>query len=91
MAEKLKSRKWWLTFGALVVMLFGEQLGISLTWEQIVGVVSTVTGYNLGQGYVDGQKERSKAVATPGQLEDFARASALNKALESDKPTADPA
>jgi len=53
MPEKLKSRKWWLTFAVGVVILFARQLGLELDESQLWELIALATGYNLTQGYVD--------------------------------------
>ncbi len=62
MGEKLKSRKFWITFGTGVLLLFAQQLGLDIAPETVWGIVAMVTGYNAGQGYVDGQRARAKSI-----------------------------
>lgn len=45
MTDKLKSRKFWLTLGAAILVLFGRQLGIELTDDQLWGTVALVASY----------------------------------------------
>ena len=59
MSSKLKSRKFWITFAVSVVLLFAQQLGLDVDGETVWGIVAMITGYNAGQGYVDGQKEKA--------------------------------
>lgn len=54
--EKLKSRKFWLTFAGGVVILFAKQLGFDVDPEQLWQLASIVTGYNLAEAHVDAKR-----------------------------------
>jgi len=54
---KLGSRKFWFTFGAGIIILFLDQLGLSgITPDRVWELVTLVTGYNIAQGFVDAKK-----------------------------------
>ena len=61
MADKLKSRKFWITFVVSALLLFAKQLGLDLDEQTVWGLVALATGYNAGQGYVDGKAQSAKA------------------------------
>lgn len=58
--EKLKSRKFWFALvGAVVPLVLPVATG-EVTWEQaLMGTVSVVVSYVLGQGYADGHSRRA--------------------------------
>lgn len=60
--EKLKSRKFWVTIGTMILLLFAKQLGVDIDESTVWGIVASVTGYNVGQGYVDGQEKKAAAM-----------------------------
>lgn len=43
--DKLKSRKFWLTFAGGVVVLFAKQLGLDVDESQLWQLVALITGY----------------------------------------------
>lgn len=43
--DKLKSRKWWITLGAAFVILFGRELGLDLTDDQIWATATVAASY----------------------------------------------
>ena len=53
MLEKFKSRKFWVTFAVLVVILFGNLLGLDIDTDRIIAAAEVVSVYLLGQSYVD--------------------------------------
>lgn len=59
--QKLKSRKFWLSYGIAALILFAQKLGIDLTPQQIAGLVAIATGYNIGQGIEDAAKRKASA------------------------------
>ena len=60
MMEKIKSRKFILVVATALLAIANDGLGLGLDDVTILKVVGIVTGYVLGQGYVDGQKEKAK-------------------------------
>lgn len=58
--EKLKSRKFILVVAAALLSIANDGLGLGLPSDSIMQVVGLVVSYVLGQGYVDGQKEKAK-------------------------------
>lgn len=59
--DKLKSRKFWLTFAGGVVVLFAKHLGFDVDAEQLWTLASLVTGYNLAEAHVDAKRITSQA------------------------------
>lgn len=56
MKDRLKSRKWWITTAAILLVAFAKQLGIDIAPETIWQLVALVTGYNASQAMVDRAK-----------------------------------
>ena len=66
MADKFKSRKFMVTVLVTIALLVAKQGGLDIDEATVWGIVATVTGYNFGQGYVDGQKEKHAPTALQG-------------------------
>jgi hypothetical protein len=58
--EKLRSRKFLLVVATAILTICNDGLGLGLPSESLLQVVGLVISYVLGQGYVDGQKEKAK-------------------------------
>ena len=61
MKAKMNSRKFMLVVATAILSIANDGLGLGLPAESILNVVGLVISYVLGQGYVDGQKEKAKA------------------------------
>ena len=56
--SKLKSRKFWLTIAAIVLVAANEGLGLNIPEEGYWAVILPVMAYVFGESYVDGQAGR---------------------------------
>ena len=54
--NKLKSRKFWLTVGSVVLVVANEGLGLGIPEEAYWAVILPVIGYVFGESYVDANK-----------------------------------
>jgi|GEM_PF-6019844 len=55
--ERLKSRKFWVTVVAAVLLVFADALGIDR--EVSIAIVGAAASYVLGQGMVDAAEQRA--------------------------------
>lgn len=55
--NKLKSRKFWLTVGSLVLVLANEGFGLGIPEEAYWAVVLPIVGYVFGESYVDAHRK----------------------------------
>lgn len=51
--SKLKSRKFWLTLAAVLLVISNEGLGLGIPEEAYWAVVGSVAAYVFGESYVD--------------------------------------
>lgn len=56
MGIKLKSRKFWLTVGSVVLVVANEGLGLNIPEESYWAVVLPIMAYVLGEAYIDAKK-----------------------------------
>jgi hypothetical protein len=54
--SKFKSRKFWLTVGAVGLVIANEGLGLGIPEDAYWAVVLPVMGYVFGESYVDANK-----------------------------------
>jgi len=54
--SKFKSRKFWLTVGALGLVIANEGLGLGIPEDAYWAVVLPVMGYVFGESYVDANR-----------------------------------
>ena len=54
--SKFKSRKFWLTVGAVVLVIANEGLALGIPEDAYWAVVLPVMGYVFGESYVDANK-----------------------------------
>lgn len=59
--DKLKSRKFWLTFAGGVVVLFAKHLGFDVDAEQIWALAGIVSSYNVAEAHVDAKRLAAQA------------------------------
>jgi hypothetical protein len=57
--ETLGSRKFLVTLSGVIVVVANEYFGWSLNTETVLGIVTMVASYVIGQGYVDGKRKES--------------------------------
>lgn len=63
MSDKIKSRKFWFALVGAIMPLVAAAMTEEVAWnEAIMGSVALIMSYIFGQGYVDGQKEKSKEI-----------------------------
>ena len=55
MVAKLKSRKFIIATVTMVLLAFSAQMGLDLSEDQILGIVTVAASYCIGQGYADGK------------------------------------
>lgn len=68
MLEKLKSRKFWVTFVTMAIVLLADELGFDR--DQTLQVVGMAGTYVFGQGYVDAKaigEKMPKAIAAKSE------------------------
>ena len=53
MREKLTSRKFWVSSFVLLVLVFGQALGLEIPVDRAWELAAVVSTYVLGQSYVD--------------------------------------
>ncbi|MEM6988928.1 MAG: hypothetical protein AAF721_00480 [Myxococcota bacterium] len=53
MTDKLKSRKFWLTFLVVVLLAFGQMLGLDIDVDKAWQLVGVASSYVFGQSLVD--------------------------------------
>jgi len=53
MSDKLKSRKFWLTFLTAILIILNRALGLGIDDETITKLVGLIIGYDIGQGVAD--------------------------------------
>lgn len=53
MGEKLRSRKFWVSAFVLLVLTFGQALGLEIPVDRAWELAAVVSTYVLGQSYVD--------------------------------------
>ena len=73
MAEKLKSRKLWVTVGTLVSVFVAQAFDVEIDPAAIVGLAGVIITYIFGQSWVD---KNATTAAVTGEL-DLARAQLL--------------
>lgn len=54
--ETITSRKFLITVVGVVVVIGNDYFGLHLNKDTIIGTVTMISSYVLGQGYVDGKK-----------------------------------
>ncbi len=54
--SKFKSRKFWLTVGAVVLVIANEGLALGIPEDAYWAVVLPVMGYVFGESYVDANR-----------------------------------
>jgi len=55
--NKLKSRKFWLTVAAMLLVLINEGFGLGIPEEAYWAVVLPIVGYVFGESYVDAHRK----------------------------------
>lgn len=56
MAEKLKSRKFWMALLGAILPILAQALTQEVGWnEAVMASIAILSSYILGQGYVDGK------------------------------------
>ena len=53
------SKKLTLAISSVVCLILTDILGLNISMESTVGIVSIVVGYTMGQSYVDSKKEQN--------------------------------
>lgn len=60
MKKKLGSRKFLVTVAGIITVIANDYFELGLEGESVLGIVTIIAGYVLGQGYVDGKNGGDK-------------------------------
>jgi hypothetical protein len=66
MKKKIISKKLFLTISGIITVVANNYFDLKLDTETVFGVVSMVSAYVIGQGYVDGKKAQKEEIKNGG-------------------------